>query len=183
MKQLLIKIFPYILCFLVSLALWRVCQINRELVTRLETTDVYLDSLNASRDSLVVELSDYQITVDSLESDIDLLKKAKKTVIEQVKEVRIVNDTIRELVVLNEINDSIISKYEVLLEVKDTLIAKQSKIILRDSEHIDYLNKSLMNKEAELRKVKEQCQAEEKKKIFWKATTICAVGVITVLII
>lgn len=142
------------------------CQINRELVTRLETTDVYLDSLNASRDSLVVELSDYQITVDSLESDIDLLKKAKKTVIEQVKEVRIVNDTIRELVVLNEINDSIISKYEVLLEVKDTLIAKQSKIILRDSEHIDYLNKSLINKEAELRKVKEQCKAEEKKKIF-----------------
>lgn len=129
-------------------------------------------------------------TIDSLNSKIDTLKldlaeqiKRKNKVIETVKYIQPVNDTIKKFIELEAVNRAIIRDFERIVEVKDSIILEQKSIIINDSDIKRRLQMDIRQKDEQIEAYNKELKKAQNKKIFMGSTTTVAIGIILILIL
>lgn len=129
-------------------------------------------------------------TIDSLNSKIDTLKldlaeqiKRKNKVIETVKYIQPVNDTIKKFIELEAVNRAIIRDFERIVEVKDSIILEQKSIIINDSDIKRRLQLDIRQKDEQIEAYNKELKKAQNKKIFMGSTTTVAIGIILILIL
>lgn len=127
---------------------------NQKIIEIKGTYEAYIDSLSKENIKLSENILDLEDSISNLETDLNSLKKTKIKLVESIKYIEPVNDTIEKFIVLNELNDSIIRKFEVITEIKDTIISKQNRVISNQADEIIILKRELVNKDAIIRQEK-----------------------------
>lgn len=130
----------------------------------------------------VVEVFENQI--DSLETVVKKSKKVKEKIVERIEYVEVTNDTIADLMLLNRTNDTIIRNLDMLVAIKDSVILKQNLVIQNDNEIQEHLKEMLEARDKRVQQLNKELRIEEKKKMFWQATTAgLGIALTTILII
>lgn len=137
---------------------------------------------------LLSDVVSYESKIDSLENQVENAKKIKSKVetkvIESIKYVEVENDTIKDLMLLNAQNDTIIRGLEMISSVKDSIILAQNKVIQNGDEIQDQLHKIIEKREASLIQMNKELREEKRKKMFWQTTSAgLGIALVTVLII
>ena len=176
MKKLF-KYLPYIIIAIVSILFgWMIIrngQLNQKIdQLKIDNSELsyQIKDLNKHNDSLLVEISILTTKADSLEDAIKIKNKAKIKLVETIKYIEPINDTIETFIALNELNDSLILMLENLVEIKDTEILKQKEIIDNDRVIQEDFERLLSEQ-------KDLYIRERRKKTFWQIATATATGV------
>lgn len=183
------------ICFLLGVFLWKGCSDTKQLKDELRTAKaenselvIKIDQINQENELLLSDIDSFENKVDSLENQVEKAKKIKSKietkVIESIKYVEVENDTIKDLMLLNAQNDTIIRNLEKIAVVKDSIILAQNKVIQNDNEVQDHLKKMLEARDKRNEQLNKDLRNEEKKKMFWQATSAgLGIALVTVLII
>lgn len=169
-------------CFLLGVFLWKGCsetkQLRRDLKeVKVENVELIqkIDQLNEENSVLLSDVDSFESKIDSLEIQVAKAKKIKSKVetkvIESIKYVEVNNDTIKDLLLLNAQNDTIIRGLEMISSVKDSIILAQNKVIQNGNEIQDQLHKIIEKREASLIQMNKELREEKRKKMFWQTTT------------
>lgn len=140
---------------------------NSELLMQVEL-------LKGENNNLQLDIAGYENQISELETDLEKAKKRKETIVERVKYVEVTNDTIRDLMLLNRQNDTIIGKLESLNFLKDSIISKQNLVISNDEEIIRRFEEDLKEKNRTIQAYNKELIREKRKKILWQCTTVGA---------
>lgn len=135
--------------------------LNSELVEQ-------IDQIKSNNDSLLNEVDLYSNEIVSLEDQLNKAKNHKNSIVEKIKYVEVTNDTIRDLMLLN---DTIIRNLEMISSVKDSIILKQNLVIQNDQELQDHLKSEIEQRNSQIMQMNRELRTEKKKKIFWQCTT------------
>lgn len=135
--------------------------LNSELVEQ-------IDQIKSNNDSLLNEVYLYSNEIVSLEDQLNKAKNRKNSIVEKIKYVEVTNDTIRDLMLLN---DTIIRNLEMISSVKDSIILKQNLVIQNDQELQDHLKSEIEQRNSQIMQMNRELRTEKKKKIFWQCTT------------
>lgn len=135
--------------------------LNSELVEQ-------IDQIKSNNDSLLNEVDLYTNEIVSLEDQLNKAKNHKNSIVEKIKYVEVTNDTIRDLMLLN---DTIIRNLEMISSVKDSIILKQNLVIQNDQELQDHLKSEIEQRNSQIMQMNRELRTEKKKKIFWQCTT------------
>lgn len=189
------KLIPYAICFLLGVFLWKGCSDTKQLrdelkIAKAENSElvVKIDQINQENELLLSDIGSFENKVDSLETQVQKAKKIKSKietkVIESIKYVEVENDTIKDLMLLNAQNDTIIRNLEKIAVVKDSIILAQNKVIQNGNEVQEHLKKMLDARDKRNEQLNKDLRNEEKKKMFWQATSAgLGIALVTVLII
>ena len=189
------KLIPYAICFLLGVFLWKGCSDTKQLRDELRTAKaengelvVKIDQINQENELLLSDIDSFENKVDSLENQVQKAKKIKSKietkVIESIKYVEVENDTIKDLMLLNAQNDTIIRNLEKIAVVKDSIILAQNKVIQNGNEVQEHLKKVMEVANKRNEQLNKELRNEEKKKMFWQATSAgLGIALVTVLII
>lgn len=169
------KLLPYLVCLILGMLLWKGCNdINslREQNRRMKCLNSELveqiDQIKSNNDSLLNEVDLYSNEIVSLEDQLNKAKNHKNSIVEKIKYVEVTNDTIRDLMLLN---DTIIRNLEMISSVKDSIILKQNLVIQNDQELQDHLKSEIEQRNSQIMQMNRELRTEKKKKIFWQCTT------------
>lgn len=183
------------ICFLLGVFLWKGCSDTKQLKDELRTAKaenselvIKIDQINQENELLLSDIDSFENKVDSLENQVEKAKKIKSKietkVIESIKYVEVENDTIKDLMLLNAQNDTIIRNLEKIAVVKDSIILAQNKVIQNDNEVQDHLKKMLEARDKRNEQLNKELIKEERRKMFWQATSAgLGIALVTVLII
>ena len=154
---------------------------NAELLTK-------VDQINQENELLLIDIDSFETKVDSLEIQVEKAKKIKSKietkVIESIKYVEVENDTIKNLMLLNAQNDTIIRNLDMLVSIKDSVILKQNLVIQNGNEIQEHLKEMLEVRDKRVEQLNKDLIKEERKKMFWQATSAgLGIALVTVLII
>lgn len=138
--------------------------LNSELVEQ-------IDQIKSNNDSLLNEVYLYSNEIVSLEDQLNKAKNHKNSIVEKIKYIEVTNDTIRDLMLLNQANDTIIRNLEMISSVKDSIILKQNLVIQNDQELQDHLKSEIEQRNSQIMQMNRELRTEKKKKIFWQCTT------------
>lgn len=187
MKIQLSKILPYLICILLGILLWKSCDDlnNRKkeiLQAKIENSELQnqISKLEEDNTFLLDSIDKNQIKSDSLEMVIASAKKAKIKLVEKVKYIKVENDTIKDLMLLNEENDRIIDGLDSLLEVKNKIILNQKIVIDNYDKMMKDFQVELYAKEVELAKYQKELVGESRKKAIWKTIALVSLGALTI---
>lgn len=195
MNLKLIKLIPYLVCFILGIFLWKGCTDNRVLRDELKQIKQegvemvqQIEQVKEENALLLSDVVSYESKIDSLENQVENAKKIKSKVetkvIESIKYVEVENDTIKDLMLLNAQNDTIIRGLEMISSVKDSIILAQNKVIQNGDEIQDQLHKIIEKREASLIQMNKELREEKRKKMFWQTTSAgLGIALVTVLII
>lgn len=142
------------ICFLLGVFLWKGCSDTKQLkdelrIAKAENSElvIKIDQINQENEELLIDINSFENKVDSLENQVEKAKKIKSKietkVIESIKYVDVENDTIKDLMLLNAQNDTIIRNLEKISVVKDSIILSQNKVIQNGNEVQEHLKKML----------------------------------------
>lgn len=169
------KLLPYLVCLILGMLLWKGCNdINslREQNKRMKCLNSELveqiDQIKSNNDSLLNEVDLYTNEIVSLEDQLNKAKNHKNSIVEKIKYIEVTNDTIRDLMLLN---DTIIRNLEMISSVKDSIILKQNLVIQNDQELQDHLKSEIEQRNSQIMQMNRELRTEKKKKIFWQCTT------------
>lgn len=137
--------------------------LNSELVEQ-------IDQIKSNNDSLLNEVDLYSNEIVSLEDQLNKAKIHKNSIVEKIKYVEVTNDN-RDLILLNQANDTIIRNLEMISSVKDSIILKQNLVIQNDQEIQDHLKSEIEQRNSQIMQMNRELRTEKKKKIFWQCTT------------
>lgn len=130
-----------------------------------------MEQVKEINDSLMTDVSNYAREISELEVDLKKAKNRKEKIVERVKYVEVTNDTIADLVLLNQTNDTIIRNLEKISLVKDSIIYNQNQVIRNDEDVIKQMRDELDRRRDQLMQMNKELRVEEKKKMFWQVTT------------
>ena len=180
---------------MLGVLLWKGCsdtkQLKEELkIAKIENAELLtkVDQINQENELLLIDIDSFETKVDSLEIQVEKAKKIKSKietkVIESIKYVEVENDTIKNLMLLNAQNDTIIRNLDMLVSIKDSVILKQNLVIQNDNEIQDHLKSMLEVRDKRNEQLNKDLIKEERKKMFWQATSAgLGIALVTVLII
>ena len=101
-----------------------------------------------------------------MEGKYNKAKNRKEILVEKVKYVEVTNDTIENLMLLNQVNDTIIRNLEKLEIVKDSIIQKQKLVIQNNEKTVDLLKDRIDRYNEIITKQNKELISERKKKTF-----------------
>lgn len=147
-----------------------------------------IEQVKEENELLLSDVVSYEGKIDSLENQVENAKKIKSKVetkvIESIKYVEVENDTIKDLLLLNAQNDTIIRNLELISVAKDSIILAQNKVIRNQDEMQNEMQRILENRDARIQQLNKELRAEERKKMFWQTTSAgLGIALVTVLII
>lgn len=189
------SLIPYAICFLLGAFLWKGCSDTKQLKEELKTARIEngelaikIDQTSKENELLLSDINLFENKVDSLETQVEKAKKIKSKietkVIESIKYVEVENDTIKNLMLLNAQNDTIIRNLDMLVAIKDSVIFKQQLVIQNDNEIQDQLKSMLEVRDKRNEQLNKDLIKENRKKMFWQATSAgLGIALVTVLII
>lgn len=160
-----------IICFLLGVFLWKGCEDRKQLKqeirqSKLENSEMqkHISQLDEENANLLDIIGKDKTKSDSLENVIASAKKAKIKLVERVKYIKVENDTIKNLMLLNEENDHIIDGLDSLLEVKNKIILNQKIVIDNFDQMKKDFQSELYAKEVEIAKYQKELVNESRKK-------------------
>lgn len=185
------RIIPYVIVLLLSTFLWKGCNDSKILRNELKQIKsenaellVKIENLESDNTLLLSDVEIFENQIDSLELVVKKSKKVKEKIVESIKYVEVKNDTIENLMLLNAQNDTIIRNLDMLVSIKDSVILKQNLVIQNDNEIQNHLKEMLEARDNRVQQLNKELGIEEKKKMFWQATSAgLGIALVTVLII
>lgn len=174
----------FIICFVLEIR--NNIQLKREL-KEIRTENVIMqtkvDSLENENVMKLAKIDSLNMEIDTLKVDLNSLKKRKNKVIERVKYIQPVNDTIKNFIELERLNQAIIRDFERIVEVKDSIITEYQFIIDNDLRIKEKLDQSLKQKDEQIKAYNRDLKKAKNQKVFFGSTTSIAVGLIIILIL
>lgn len=178
MRLRLTRVIPCLICLFLGGLLYNSCEETKQLRENLKQVEIEnsdltskLQQINQKNDSLLLNISDLEDQIVDLEGKYNKAKNRKEILVEKVKYVEVTNDTIENLMLLNQVNDTIIRNLEKLEIVKDSIIQKQKLVIQNNEKTVDLLKDRIDRYNEIITKQNKELISERKKKTFWQCTT------------
>jgi hypothetical protein len=142
-----------------------------------------IDSLEKASFLRLVEIQTLNETIDTLKIDLEIQKKRKNKIIEKVKYIEPVNDTIQNFLKLESVNQAIIRDFERIVEVKDSIIKEQKLIISTDKQIKKMMENTIKEKDEQIRVYNDELIKAKNHKTIIGSTATVAFGIILILIL
>lgn len=167
--------------------IYNTVNLNKELkASKKETVELIkrVDDLQSHNDSLILEVAFLEDSIDVLKVDIEVAKKQKIKLVEKVKYIGPVNDTIETFIALDSLNNGIIRDLEKLVEVQSLQIENYKVVIQNDELIKQQMSLAIKRKDEEIEAYNKQLKKAKNKNVALGTTTTAAViGIILLAIL
>lgn len=160
--------------------------LNEELrASKAETEELIkrVSILESENDSLLFNVSVLEDSIVGLKIDIEAAKKVKVKLVEKIKYVEPVNDTIKTFIALDSLNNGIIRDLEKLVAVQSIQIENYKVVIQNDELIKQQMSLAIRRKDEEIESYNKQLKKAKNQKVALGATTTVAVIGIIILAI
>lgn len=183
------KLWHKVLCILGALAvicctglIYNTVQLNKELeASKAETAELMkqVSELESKNDSLLKNVSVLEDSVATLKIDIEVAKKQKIKLVEKVKYIEPVNDTIKTFIALDSVNNGIIRDLEKLVEIQSIQIDNYKVVIENDELIKQQMSLAIKRKDEEIETYNKQLKRAKNSNVaLGTTTTVAVIGII-----
>lgn len=181
-------LIPYFICFLLACVMVKMCDNNsdlkKELNASIQETEQLVkrtDSLNVINQNLLSEIDSYESEITELEDRINTLKNRKELIVEKVKYVEPVNDTIKTFIQIDSLNTGIIRDLEKLVAVQSIQIDNYKVVIENDELIKQQMSLAIKRKDEQIEAYNKQLKkAKNQNAALGTTTTLAVIGIILI---
>ena len=170
--QKYLKYIPYLVCIILGIALCRSCYVTRDVREEMRAIKAEnkalmakIETIKEENSILLKEADVYAHKADSLENEVIKAKKTKIKLVEKVKYIKPSNDTLQDLIALNEVNDTIIRGLEAIIVEKDSIIWKYNLVTQNDRIIIKGLEDMLAERNKQLEAYSKEILKQKNEKV------------------
>ena len=157
-------------------------QLNKELkASTTETAELIkrVSILESENDSLLLNVSVLEDSIVGLKIDIEAAKKQKIKLVERVKYIEPVNDTIKTFIALDSLNNGIIRDLEKLVAVQSIQIENYKVVIENDDLIKQQMSLAIKRKDEEIEAYNKQLKKAKNSNVaLGTTTTVAVIGII-----
>lgn len=157
-------------------------KLNKELkASKTETVELLkrVDELQRDNETLLSEVAVLEDSVATLKIDIEVAKKQKIKLVEKVKYIEPVNDTIETFIALDSLNNGIIRDLEKLVAVQSIQIENYKVVIENDELIKQQMSLAIKRKDEEIEAYNKQLKKAKNQNVaLGTTTTVAVIGII-----
>lgn len=157
-------------------------KLNKELeASKAETVELLkrVDELQQDNEALLSEVAVLEDSVATLKIDIEVAKKQKIKLVEKVKYIEPVNDTIETFIALDSLNNGIIRDLEKLVAVQSIQIDNYKVVIENDELIKQQMSLAIKRKDEEIEAYNKQLKKAKNQNVaLGTTTTVAVIGII-----
>lgn len=157
-------------------------KLNKELESsKAETVELLkrVDELHQDNETLLSEVAVLEDSVATLKIDIEVAKKQKIQLVEKVKYIEPVNDTIETFIALDSLNNGIIRDLEKLVAVQSIQIENYKVVIENDELIKQQMSLAIKRKDEEIEAYNKQLKKAKNQNVaLGTTTTVAVIGII-----
>lgn len=157
-------------------------KLNKELeASKAETVELLkrVDELQQDNETLLSEVAVLEDSVATLKIDIEVAKKQKTKLVEKVKYIEPVNDTIETFIALDSLNNGIIRDLEKLVAVQSIQIENYKVVIENDELIKQQMSLAIKRKDEEIEAYNKKLKKAKNSNVaLGTTTTVAIVGII-----
>ena len=157
-------------------------KLNKELeASKAETVELLkrVDELQQDNEVLLSEVAVLEDSVATLKIDIEVAKKRKIQLVEKVKYIEPVNDTIETFIALDSLNNGIIRDLEKLVAVQSIQIENYKVVIENDELIKQQMSLAIKRKDEEIEAYNKQLKKAKNQNVaLGTTTTVAVIGII-----
>lgn len=162
-------------------------KLNKELeLSKNETVELQnrVDELQQDNETLLSEVAVLEDSVATLKIDIEVAKKRKIQLVEKVKYIEPVNDTIETFIALDSLNNGIIRDLEKLVAVQSIQIENYKVVIENDELIKQQMSLAIKRKDEEIEAYNKQLKKAKNQNVaLGTTTTVAVIGIILLALI
>lgn len=159
-------------------------KLNKELeASKAETVELLkrVDELQQDNEVLLSEVAVLEDSVATLKIDIEVAKKQKIKLVEKVKYVEPVNDTIKTFIQIDSLNNGIIRDLEKLVAVQSIQIDNYKVVIENDELIKQQMSLAIKRKDEQIEAYNKQLKkAKNQNAALGTTTTLAVIGIILI---
>ena len=159
-------------------------KLNKELeASKAETVELLkrVDELQQDNEALLSEVAVLEDSVATLKIDIEVAKKQKIKLVEKVKYIEPVNDTIETFIALDSLNNGIIRDLEKLVAVQSIQIDNYKVVIENDELIKQQMSLAIKRKDEEIEAYNKQLKKAKNQNVaLGTTTTVAVIGIILI---
>ena len=157
-------------------------KLNKELeASKAETVELLkrVDELQQDNEVLLSEVAVLEDSVATLKIDIEVAKKQKIQLVEKVKYIEPVNDTIETFIALDSLNNGIIRDLEKLVAVQSIQIENYKVVIENDELIKQQMSLAIKRKDEEIEAYNKKLKKAKNSNVaLGTTTTVAVIGII-----
>lgn len=157
-------------------------KLNKKLeASKAETVELLkrVDELQQDNETLLSEVAVLEDSVATLKIDIEVAKKRKIQLVEKVKYIEPVNDTIETFIALDSLNNGIIRDLEKLVAVQSIQIENYKVVIENDELIKQQMSLAIKRKDEEIEAYNKQLKKAKNQNVaLGTTTTVAVIGII-----
>lgn len=162
-------------------------KLNKELeASKAETVELLkrVAELQQDNETLLSEVAVLEDSVATLKVDIEVAKKQKIKLVEKIKYVEPINDTIETFIALDSLNNGIIRDLEKLVAVQSIQIENYKVVIQNDDLIKQQMSLAIKRKDEEIEAYNKQLKKAKNKNVaLGTTTTVAVIGIILLAIL
>ena len=162
-------------------------KLNKELeASKAETVELLkrVDELQQDNEVLLSEVAVLEDSVATLKIDIEVAKKQKIQLVEKVKYIEPVNDTIETFIALDSLNNGIIRDLEKLVAVQSIQIENYKVVIENDELIKQQMSLAIKRKDEEIEAYNKQLKKAKNQNVaLGTTTTVAVIGIILLVLL
>jgi hypothetical protein len=178
----LLILFGVILVICCTGLIVNTAKLNKELeASKAETVELLkrVDELQQDNETLLSEVAVLEDSVATLKVDVEVAKKQKIKLVEKIKYVEPVNDTIETFIALDSLNNGIIRDLEKLVAVQSIQIENYKVVIENDELIKQQMSLAIKRKDEEIEAYNKQLKKAKNSNVaLGTTTTVAIVGII-----
>lgn len=159
-------------------------KLNKELeASKAETVELLkrVDELQQDNEVLLSEVAVLEDSVATLKIDVEAAKKVKIKLVEKVKYIEPVNDTIKTFIALDSLNNGIIRDLEKLVAVQSIQIDNYKVVIENDELIKQQMSLAIKRKDEQIEAYNKQLKkAKNQNAALGTTTTLAVIGIILI---
>lgn len=159
-------------------------KLNKKLeASKAETVELLkrVDELQQDNETLLSEVAVLEDSVATLKIDIEVAKKRKIQLVEKVKYIEPVNDTIETFIALDSLNNGIIRDLEKLVAVQSIQIENYKVVIENDELIKQQMSLAIKRKDEEIEAYNKQLKKAKNQNVaLGTTTTVAVIGIILI---
>lgn len=159
-------------------------KLNKELeASKAETVELLkrVDELQQDNEVLLSEVAVLEDSITTLKIDIEVAKKQKIKLVEKVKYIEPVNDTIETFIALDSLNNGIIRDLEKLVAVQSIQIENYKVVIENDELIKQQMSLAIKRKDEEIEAYNKQLKKAKNQNVaLGTTTTVAVIGIILI---
>lgn len=180
----LLILFGVILVICCTCLIVNTVKLNKKLeASKAETVELLkrVDELQQDNEVLLSEVAVLEDSVATLKIDIEVAKKQKTKLVEKVKYIEPVNDTIETFIALDSLNNGIIRDLEKLVAVQSIQIENYKVVIENDELIKQQMSLAIKRKDEEIEAYNKQLKKAKNQNVaLGTTTTVAVIGIILI---